>query len=648
MCASIVPSYFLRCGITLGTWLRIGPAAESISREAPLGLNERGVLRVRLEEKRSSHAVPPYTIGNMIKASKELKILSRGKGPDFHPILRFRPDLLPCLFSSILQILWMIPNMGGNGGGGMADVVIRNGRVVDGTGNPWFRADVAITGDRIERVDRGRLVGREATTIIDAEGMCVCPGFIDMHAHPDLTILYKEVQDYKLRQGVTTEVSGNCGFTAAPLNPETRDLLKRYVAFITPPSGVSWQWSSFSEYLDAVRSSGPATNLAPLVGHGTVRIAVMGFERRAPTSDEMERMKELVEEAMEAGAFGLSTGLVYVPGNYAETQEIVELAKVASRYGGLYATHMRNEGDHLIESVQEAIEIGWQADLPVQISHHKVSGQANHGKIQESLALLQRTRDKGLDVTADQYPYIAGSTTLQSVLPPWSQEGGVDSVISRLNDVESRGRIREELLDATGETRMGAGLGGIIISSVATEANQRLIGLSITEIGDLRNQDAVDVVFDLLVEEECAVGIVAFMMSEDDVRSVMAHPTTMIGTDGLFAPGNPHPRVYGTYPRILGRYVRGKGLLTMEEAVRKMTSFPAQKLGLASKGVIRPGADADIVIFDPATVIDKATFQHSRQYPVGIEYVLVNGQVCVERGEFTGRTAGRVLARGGA
>ena len=305
----------------------------------------------------------------------------------------------------------------------MADVVIRNGRVVDGTGNPWLRADVAITGDRIERVDRGRLVGGEATTIIDAEGMCVCPGFIDMHAHPDLTILYKEVQDYKLRQGVTTEVSGNCGFTAAPLNPETQDLLKRYVAFITPPSGVSWQWSSFSEYLDAVRSSGPATNLAPLVGHGTVRIAVMGFEQRGPTSDEVEGMRTLVEEAMEAGAFGLSTGLVYVPGNYAETQELVELAKVGSRYGGLYATHMRNEGDHRIESIQEAIEIGRQADLPVQISHHKASGPANHGKVRESLALLQQTRDKGLDVTADQYPYIAGSTTLQAVLPVWAQEG---------------------------------------------------------------------------------------------------------------------------------------------------------------------------------------------------------------------------------
>ena len=525
----------------------------------------------------------------------------------------------------------------------MADIVIRNGRVLDGTGNPWVRADVSVEGDRIQGVGQ---VEAQAPTVIDAEDMYVCPGFIDMHAHPDLTVLYKEVQDYKLRQGITTEVSGNCGFTAAPLSPNTEELLKRYVAFITPPSGVTWRWRTFADYLDAVRSSGPATNLAPLIGHGTVRIAVMGFDQRAPTPEELEQMKSLVLEAMEAGAFGLSTGLVYVPGTYAETQEVVELAKVASRYGGMYATHMRDEGDRLIESIEESAEIGRQAGLRVQISHHKAAGRANHGKVYESLALLEGLREQGLDITADQYPYHASSTTLQSILPPWAQEGGVDQVIRRLQDAHTREKVREELVNASGETRMGASLDDILVSSLAGEANQRTIGLSIADIGTLRGQDPIDTVFDLLVEEGCAVGMVAFSMSEEDVRAVMTHPTTIIGTDGLYSPGNPHPRVYGTYPRILGRYVRDEKLLSVEEAVRKMTSFPARKLGLTNKGLLRPGADADIVVFNPQTVMDRATFQQARQYPEGIEYVLVNGQICVERGQFTGRTAGRVLARG--
>ena len=525
----------------------------------------------------------------------------------------------------------------------MTDIIIRNGRVVDGTGNPWYRADVAITGGRIESVGR---VSGAATSVIDAQDMCVCPGFIDMHAHPDLTVLYKEVQDYKLRQGITTEVSGNCGFTAAPLNPDTEEGLKRYLTFITPPAGVSWQWRTFADYLEAVRGSSPSTNLAPLIGHGTVRIAVMGFDQRAPTSDELQRMKALVAEAMDAGAFGISTGLVYVPGTFAETSEIVELAKVAAEYGGIYATHMRNEGDNLLSSIEESIEIGRQARIAVQISHHKAAGHANHGKVKESLALLERTRDEGLDVTADQYPYHASSTTLQAILPPWAQEGGVDHVIRRLQDSETRDRIRSELLTSLGETRSGAGLDNILVSSVVTEANRRFVGMRITEIAEGRNQDPIDAAFDLLVEESCGVGMVAFAMSEDDVRTVMAHPTTMIGSDGLYSPGNPHPRVYGTYPRILGRYVREEGLLSLEDAVRKMTSFPAQKLGLHSKGVLRPGADADVVVFDPKTVMDKATFEHSAQYPEGIEYVLVNGELSVDKGRFTGHTAGRVLSRG--
>ena len=525
----------------------------------------------------------------------------------------------------------------------MADLIIRNGRIIDGTGNPWYRGDVAVQDGSITALG---VVREDAPTVIDAQDMCVCPGFIDMHAHPDLTLFYKDVQDYKLRQGITTEVGGNCGFTAAPLSPGTADALKRYTAFITPPTGVNWNWRTFAQYLDAVRDSKPPTNLAPLVGQGTVRIAVMGFEQRSPTPEEIQQMQALVQEAMEAGAFGISTGLVYVPGAYAETDEIIALTQVAARYGGIYATHMRNEGEHLLESIEEALNIGREAGLPVQISHHKATGQSNHGKVAQSLQLLTHTRQQGQDVTVDQYPYAAGSTTLQAVLPPWAQEGGVDEVVRRLTDAQTRETIKQEFLNDSGEIRMGGDLEEILITSVATKANQRVTGLTVKEISDLRNRSPVDTVLDLLVEENCAVGMVVFSMSEDDVRTVMASPHTMFGTDGLFQIGNPHPRVYGTYPRILGKYVREDGLLSLEDAVRKMTSFPAQRLGLVNKGVLRPGGDADIVVFDADTVTDRGTFRDPNHYPLGIEYVLVNGQISVSQGRFTGVTAGRVLTRG--
>ena len=528
----------------------------------------------------------------------------------------------------------------------MTSILIRNGRIIDGTGNPWFRGDVAVQDGSIYQIGQqlDNTEGRPPDRIIDAGDKCVCPGFIDIHTHPDLAVFYKEVEDYKLRQGVTTEVAGNCGWTAAPMSPETGSLLKDFMAFMTPPSGVTWDWSTFGEYLETVQDSHPATNIAALLGHSTVRIAVMGFELRAPTAKELEQMKALVDEAMQAGAFGLSTGLTDVPATHSESPEIVELAKVASKHGGFYATHIRNEGDQLLESLREAVEIGQRAGLPVQISHHKAMGRANHGKVRESLALLERTREEGLDITADQYPYTAGSTTLQTLLPNWAQEGGIEHIVRRLRDSGTRQKIAKEVVNSQGETKIGGSLDNVFISSVASEENQRFVGLSVTQIANVRNQDPIEAALDLLVEEKCAAGMVAFSMSEDDVRMVMGHPTTMIGTDGLFSTGNPHPRLYGTYPRILGRYVRDLKLLTLEEAVRKMTSFPASKLGLGNKGVLRPGSDADIVVFDPKTVIDRATFEQAQQYPEGIEYVLVNGELAVDGGKFTGRTAGKVLA----
>ena len=524
----------------------------------------------------------------------------------------------------------------------MADVIIRNGKIIDGTGNPWYWGDVAVTGAVISAVGEVKDV---APVVIDAEGLCICPGFIDMHSHPDLTLFYKDVEDYKLRQGVTTEVGGNCGFTAAPLSEATGDDLQRYTAFITPPTGVSWEWRTFGEYLQTVEESRPATNLAPLVGQGTVRIAVMGFEERAPTKEEVRQMQGLVREAMEAGCFGISTGLIYVPGAYSST-EIASLARVASEFGGFYATHMRNEGDDLLESIEETLTIGREAGLPVQISHHKATGSSNHGKVVQSLELIGEARRRGMDVTVDQYPYSAASTTLQAILPPWAQEGGVDRIVSRLQDPDARGTIESQMLNEKGEIRTGGVLEEILITSTKSEANSRFAGMTIGEISDAKNSSPVDTALNLLVEERCAVGMVIFSMDEDDVKTVMASPHTMIGSDGLFQLGNPHPRIYGTYPRVLGRYVREEGVLTLEEAVRKMTSFPAQRLGLHSKGTLRPGADADIVVFDPDRVTDRGTFRDPNQYPVGIEHVLVNGRVSVSEGRFTGETAGRVVRRG--
>ena len=506
----------------------------------------------------------------------------------------------------------------------MSGIVIRNARIIDGTGNPWFRGDVAVQGGSIYQIGPqvDNIEGEPPDRVIDAGDMCVCPGFVDIHTHPDLAVFYKEVEDYKLRQGVTTEVAGNCGWTAAPVSPDTGNLLKDFMAFMTPPSGVAWDWSTFGQYLGAVQDSRPATNIAALLGHSTVRIAVMGFELRAPAAKELDQMKALVEDAMEAGAFGLSTGLTDVPATHSENSEIIELAKVASKHGGIYATHIRSEGDRLLESIQEAVEVGQRAGLPVQISHHKAMGRANHGKVRESLALLEGAREWGLDITADQYPYTAGSTTMQTLLPNWAQEGGIEHIVRRLRDSSTRQKIAKEVVNAQGETKVGGSLDNVFVSSVASQNNQRFVGLSITQIAELRNQEPIEAALDLLVEERCAAGMVAFSMSEDDVRMVMGHPTTMIGTDGLFSTGNPHPRLYGTYPRILGRYVRDLKLLTLEEAIRKMTSFPARKLGLGNKGVLRPGADADIVVFDPKTVIDRATFEQAQQYPEGIEYVL--------------------------
>ncbi len=531
----------------------------------------------------------------------------------------------------------------------MYDVVIKNGLIINGCGNPWFRADIAVKDGRIAVI--GEIPASKGDVVIDATGKIVCPGFIDMHSHSDLFLLINPRAESKIRQGVTTEVIGNCGGSISPIKPDKIPIFKRRIGVLAEE--VAWDWRTFDEYASKLESQGIAVNVAPLIGHGTLRINVMGFEARAPTRDELDEMKALLEESMKAGAFGLSTGLIYTPGCYAETDEIIELAKVAAKYGGIYSTHMRSESDRLLEAIWEAIRIGREANIPVEISHMKAAGRRNWGKIIGALKLIEEARMNGIDVTCDFYPYTAGSTGLAACLPPWVHEGGLEEMLKRIQDPAIRSKIREDMERGTVGWENLAGLAGwenVVV--VYCERNKQFEGKSIAEIARERNVDPLDAALDLLIDEEGVVGIVLHMMHEDDMKLVMRSPYSMVGTDGSsYAPygplarGKPHPRNYGTFPRILGKYVREERVLTIQDAIRKMTSLPAQKLGLYNRGVIAPGYWADIVVFDAMKVIDTATFTDPHKYPIGIEYVLVNGVVVIDKGEHTGKLPGKVLRK---
>jgi len=529
------------------------------------------------------------------------------------------------------------------------DVLIRHGKICDGTGNPWFSSDVAIEKERVAAL--GDLVSASADTTIDAKDMVVCPGFIDMHSHSDFVLLINPLAESKVRQGVTTEVIGNCGLSAAPLN----DLLKEDILKTTPmlkEARLELTWSTMGEYMRLLQSKGVTLNVAPLVGNSNIRIFALGFENRGPNRNELKEMKKALTEAIKDGAFGMSTGLIYPPSCYANTDEIVELANVVAHYGGIYTSHIRGEGFTLIEAVKEAIQIGERANIPVEISHHKASGKANWGKVRQTLQMMEEAREQGVDVTCDVYPYTAGSTGLDSLLPPSAYEGGVEKLIERLRNPKTREEIKEEMMRTSEEggpdTLGRPGWDSIMISYC--KGHPDLEGEIIEDIAKKTGLDPFEFVFDLLIEEKASVGIVLFTMCEEDMRYVLSHSLSMIGSDssarapyGVLGKGKPHPRTYGTFPRILGRYVREEGVLNMESAIRKMTSLPAQKLKLRNRGFIQEGIWADIVIMDPTRVVDQATYQNPHRYPEGIKYVLVNGRLVIENGEHTKALPGRVL-----
>ena len=531
----------------------------------------------------------------------------------------------------------------------MYDLMIRNGYIVDGTGNPWYRADIGVKEGSIVAIGR---LGGKAQQVIDAEGLYVSPGFIDVHCHSDFTVLDpSNPRDFKIRQGITTEVAGQCGESAAPVNPDTLDLLKAYIAFEAPVEGVlSWGWRTFDDYLRVLESFEIPTNFVPLVGHGTVRIDAMGFENRPPNESELARMKATVNEAMSAGAFGFTVGLAYAPGDYARNDEVIELAKVSAAHGGMFGTHMRDYSDRVFESLEESFDVGRQAGLPVVISHIGVHGQGNVGKINEVMDTIQNARDEeGLEVTTDVYTLAAG-TTLRLLLPHWVSEGNLNDLFRRLRDPDARSRMKEEMIQETKRLAADTAVSRwdeTRLARVISAKNDQYQGMTINEISALNGKDPETTVMDLVLEEHCQATMYRIFRQTDDLTTAVTHPLTMIETDAMgFVEGNPSVGQYGSFPRVLGYYVREKKLLRLEEAIRKMTSYAAQTMGLRKKGVLREGGDADITIFDLDSI--KASLDGNKSYPTGIETVVVNGTPVIEKGEFSGTLAGRVIRRGDA
>jgi len=539
------------------------------------------------------------------------------------------------------------------------ETLIRNGIIVDGTGNPWLRADVGISEGRIAQV--GKLSHAKAQKTIDVHGLVVAPGFIDIHSHSDLSLLINPRAESKIRQGVTTEVIGNCGTSPAPTRKETLHLLKDEWGL--EAKAVKWNWRSFGDYLRCLEEQGVSLNVASLVGHGAVRIAAIGVENKPPTKEEMEEMKDLVAHSMEEGAFGLSTGLVYLPGCFAKTSELIELCKVVAKYGGFYASHTRGERETVIDALKEAIQIGEKARVRVQVSHNcpKYGG---HGRFKEMSKLYEDARARGVELTIDNDAHTDLGPQLSSVLPQWAQAGGQKKIVERLKNPKVRARIKKEIIE---DKFPGPGYCGLAkhgrwdrVFLFKARKNRQLIGKSFEQIAKLRGADPFDAYFDVLIEEKGEASAIFNYIDEDDIRAVMKHPLMMFCSDGnAVAPygvlgkiSGYYPCSYGEYPYILERFVREEKVLTLQEAIRKMTSFPAQELSLLDRGLIREGMWADIVVFNPHTIKDRATcrfpyrfplLNYPHKYPEGIEYVLVNGQVVVAKDRHNGSLPGKVL-----
>ena len=525
----------------------------------------------------------------------------------------------------------------------MFDLKIEGGTIYDGKGGEPFQGEIGIKGEKIVAVGRGLGEGRER---IDASGNIVAPGFVDIHSHSDFSAVINPNLESKIRQGVTTELVGNCGFSACPiLNEQHRaDLSRKYAG-----CGIEIGWTWPEDYFSLLERSGIALNIAILVGHGNIRTGVMGRSSASPTEDELDRMRRIAARCLQEGAFGMSTGLIYPPGTFSTKEEIIAVLPPVKDCGGLYTTHMRNEGERLGIAVREAIECARKAEVRLQISHLKAAGKENWANIEEAFEAIESARGEGLDVTCDRYPYIAASTSLDTVLPNWAYEGGDERELARLADARTREAMAREIRQNHPEDDFWSRL---IVSTVWAEELKEYEGTSLAAIAQEKGEDCCEVLFDILLKDQLRAEMVSLSMCEENLEKVLQKPYAMIGSDGaakadygVLSIGKPHPRTYGTFPRVIARYVK-KGVLGMAEAIAKMTSMPAKKIGLEGRGAISEGAYADIVIFDPDTLMDTATFDDPHRYPEGIERVMVNGKVAVETGRFLGVLNGRVLRKG--
>ena len=537
------------------------------------------------------------------------------------------------------------------------DMLIRGAKVIDGTGNPWFYGDVAIQGDRLlEVVPPGRIPAEAAHEVVDATGMVVCPGFIDILSHSHLPLMHDPRDLSKITQGVTTEIMGE-GWTPAPtggrIKDSFQDLSQKQRALISEWIEPAKGWTRFRNWLDAMVERGVSPNIGSFLGGGTLREYAKGQEMGVPTSDELETMRRVMAEAMEDGALGVSYALIYPPDTYTSTEELVEIAAVVSRYGGVYVTHMRSEGDHLLEAIDEAVEIGRRAHLPVEIYHLKATGRHNWHKMSAAITHIQAARDAGVDVTADMYPYTGSGTGLDSVLPPWIAEGGM--YFERLADPTVQERVRAEVLAPSGGWEAlahGIGPEGVMPVGFEQPENLQYTGKRLSEIAAMRGQHWLDAVITLLLSERQRIFTIYFGIDEANLALGLRQLWVKISTDaGGVDPawasdlGPTHPRAYGTYPRVLAKYVREEKLLTLEDAIRKMSGAVAARLNLHDRGLLRSGYYADVVIFDAETIADRATFEDPHQLSTGIRDVWVNGTRVVKDGQHTGATPGRVVTR---
>jgi dihydroorotase/N-acyl-D-amino-acid deacylase len=530
---------------------------------------------------------------------------------------------------------------------GAFDLVVANGHIIDGTGSPWYSGDVGVRGGRIAAL--GNLTGFPRTRTIDAHGSVVAPGFIDMLGQSELTILVDSRLPSKIYQGITTEITGEGG-SAAPLNEAILQADRaRYDHYHIHPD-----WRTFRQYFARLETQGIGINLASYVGATQVRRMVLGDDDKQPTAEQLEQMKDLVRQAMRDGAVGLSTALEYAPAPYAKTGELIALASAASRCGGIYATHMRNEGDAVIPAIDEALEIGSKADIPVEIWHLKVAGKENWGRMPEVVAKINAARARGIDVSANTYAYTAWFNDMSAFIPPWAHDGGAARLVERLRDPAMRARIRNDLMTSSGEWdnewQEIPGPEAVLIGIVQNPALLPLQGKTLAEVARIWNKDPMDALFDLLIADEASTGVAVFGMSEADVVLALEQPWVSIDNDssgsspdGILGQEHPHPRAYGTFPRILRKYVREEKKLSLEDAVRKFSALPAQRMRLTDRGVLKAGMWADLVVFDPSAVRDVATFENPNQLSQGMEWVLVNGVPVIAGTKMTGATPGRVL-----